>query len=160
MELLGGYRWYEDVLDSRGDQGGHVQAREPSPRIVAGDGFSLTGQSHEARLVRIVERALNPELDEVGPLCEGLPGEEPGQREAHELVDVAPGLDAQEAPDQKAAVVVDPRRRAVELERRDAPRMPEGQLLGDHAAHGCAADVRGGQAEGAHQVRAGVPARR
>src|SRR5262249_55774399 len=116
-------------------------------RVVAEDGLGLTSQSHEPRLVRVVQRALDPEIDEVRSLCKSLPRQEPGQGEAYELFDVAAGLDAQKVPDEQAPVAVDARRPAMQRQGGNAAGLPESQLRGDHAAHGRAADVRRGQAQ-------------
>src|SRR5713101_1380584 len=95
VEIVRGGRRHQDVLGARGDEGGHAELAQPITGVVAADGLSLPVQSDEGRLERILEGSLDPHLDEVAPLREGLPAEEPGQHEEGELLHAAAGLGAQ-----------------------------------------------------------------
>src|SRR5438132_7811598 len=80
-EILRGARRHQDVPGARGDERGHAELAQPITRVVAADGLSLTVQPDEGRLKGILEGSLDPHLDEIAPLREGLPAEEPGQHE-------------------------------------------------------------------------------
>src|SRR5713101_8367235 len=142
VEIVRGGGRHQDVLRARGDERGHAQRGQAVAGVMAAYGLSLAVQPDEGRLERVLEGSLYPHLDEVAPLREGLPAEEPGQDEEGELLDIAMPLGTEKVVDDRAAPLIDMGGRAVELQAQHAIGVPEGQLLRDHAAHGDAGHMR------------------
>src|SRR5262249_44485803 len=132
----------ENVLGAHGDERGHADLGEPIERVVRADRVRLTREPDEPRWIWVIDRARDEELDELRVLRHGLPGEQPRHDGPRELLAVLAGPDAQEFGHEKSAIGVWPGQRAVELQGEDTPRLTQRDLLGDHAAHRRAADVR------------------
>ncbi len=134
-----------------GHQRRAADVAEPLQRVVRAHGLPLVAEAGERLRIRIGERVLQQELDELGTLRVGDGGEQPQRERAQPLL--APEARPQLAPDvgQGVHVGIRPRQRRVQLQRAHTRGMPQRDLLGDHAAHRDAAHVRTGDAEHVHE---------